>query len=265
MPSNKKTDMRKPIVIGNWKMQLDLSEARRLMLEIKAGLTDVKDEDIDIVVCPSFLHLSMIRYQLSPNIKLGAQDLFWKDRGAYTGAVSGLQLSDVGVNYVIVGHSERRVLFRETDQEVNRKIQACLKNNLVPVICVGENLEERKGGETQNVVLRQLKIALSTINLKEPNQIIIAYEPVWAIGRGKPVQALDAQEVAQSIRRMLNEKYNTYLAERIRILYGGSVDAQTISEFVRQIDIDGSLVGGASLKAYNFIGIVKNTILATQS
>lgn len=256
--------MRKQAILGNWKMQLTLEEARKLILDIKLALANFKGE-IDIVVCPSAVHLTTIRYLLPDYISLGGQDLFWKDRGAYTGAISALQLHDAGCKYVILGHSERRREFQEKDEDINKKVIAALKNNLIPVICVGEKEEEKEKGETKGVITTQLEKAIAGLDRESARKIIVAYEPVWAVGTGKPAKGEDVEKVAELIRKIILQKFDQRTKEEVRILYGGSVDAEIIEDFVSQKEIDGALIGNASLSAEVFAGIIKNTIKIKKS
>lgn len=253
--------MRKSIIIGNWKMQLTIEEARKLILDIKLALAEIEDKrKIDIVVCPSHIHLSTIRYLLPNYISLGAQDLFWQDRGAYTGAVSALQLYDVGCQYVIIGHSERRREFYERDEDINKKVMAALRNKLTPIICVGEKKEEREKNLTEKVIASQFEKAILGLDKYDVRKIIVAYEPVWAVGTKKPAKGEDAQYVAESIRKIVLRKFDQRTKEEIKIIYGGSVDTEIIEDFVSQKDIDGALIGNASLSAEVFVNIIKQTI-----
>jgi triosephosphate isomerase len=251
--------MRKPIILGNWKMQLTLEEARKLILDIKLALTNFKRE-ADVVVCPSSVHLATIRFLLPNFIDLGGQDLFWKDRGAYTGATSALQLYDLGCKYAILGHSERRREFYERDEDVNKKVIAALKNDLIPIICVGEKEEEKEKRETEKIITTQFEKAIVGLDREIVRKIIVAYEPVWAVGTGKPASGSDANKIAELIRKIILQKFDQRTKEEVRILYGGSVDAEIIEDFVSQKEIDGALVGNASLSVEVFVSIIKNTI-----
>lgn len=248
--------MRKPIIIGNWKMNLTLEDARRLIVELRQGLIAVDERKIDIVVCPAFVHLQSVNFQLPVNIKLGAQDVFWKDRGAFTGEVSPVMLKDVGCKYIIVGHSERRKNVQETDEMINQEIRACLKHTLAPILCVGETKEEREKNLTDSVIKNQTTKDLDGIEPKNIEKVIIAYEPVWAISSGKTPQGKDADKIAKLIREVIKERYSKETADKVRVVYGGSVDPRNIKEFVDQPGIDGALVGEASLNANKFIKIV---------
>lgn len=253
--------MRIPIIAGNWKMHKTVAEALELVRELRRGLVEV--EGVEVVLCPAFVALAPVAELLKPTkIGLGAQNMFWEDQGAYTGEVSPLMLKDL-VQYVILGHSERRQYFGETDEGVNRKVKAALKHGLKPIICVGENLEENEAGRTHEVVERQLRAALRDISAEQARALVIAYEPVWAIGTGKPATGAGANAViGLTIRGLLADLYGEEVAQTVRVQYGGSVNPQNIAEFVIQPDIDGALVGGASLKAPDFIAIVQETARA---
>jgi len=249
---------RKTIIVGNWKLNHTSLEAINLVNGLKRQLYDVND--VDIVVCPVFTVLSEIHeLLLESNIALGAQDLFWEDSGAFTGEVSAPMLKDAGAQYVIIGHSERRQFFGETNQTVNKKIKAALRSGLTPIVCVGESLQEREAGKTFDVVGGQCEESLTGFNAEEMAKMIIAYEPVWAIGTGKTATSAQAQEVHQFIRKILIKLSNEKTAVGIRIQYGGSVKPENIAELISQPDIDGALVGGASLKEDSFAAIVKNS------
>lgn len=248
--------MRRLLIAGNWKMYKTIVEAMELVLGLKRELYD--RVDVDIVLCPPFTALSGVSEALTnSNIKLGAQDLFWEESGAYTGEVSAGMLKDAGCRFVIVGHSERRGYFSETNEGVNKKTKAALRAELTPIVCVGERLEERDKGATFDVVLDHLNGALNGLTRDEIPKIIIAYEPVWAIGTGRTATIQQAEEVHSFIRNYLKEKYNGDISQNVRILYGGSVKPDNVRELVKQEDIDGALVGGASLELNSFMEIVK--------
>jgi len=249
--------MRKPFIAGNWKMNKTITEAIELVNNLKRELIDV--EEADIVVCPVFTALSEISdLVVDSNIGLGAQNLYWEDKGAFTGEVSAPMLKDAGCQYVIIGHSERRKYFGETDETVNKKIKAALEEGLSPIVCVGETLEEREADKTIEVVKAQLAGGLGGI--EDLSKVTIAYEPVWAIGTGKTATPDQAQEVHKFIRGWISEKYSSQVAESLRILYGGSVKPSNAKELMNQEDIDGALVGGASLDSASFVEIVKNSL-----
>lgn len=240
-------------------MNKTISESIELANSIKRVLYDVGE--IEIVLCPPFTALSDVKEVImETNIKLGAQSLHWEKEGAFTGEVSGRMLKDVGCEYVIIGHSERRQYFGETNEVVNKKVKAALKEGLKPITCIGEKLEERKNGKTFGVIKEQLTNSISDISRDEVLNIVIAYEPVWAIGTGVNATKDEAEEAHKYIRELLRGRYDEELAKSIRIQYGGSVTPNNIKELISQEDVDGALVGGASLKADSFIQIVKNCL-----
>lgn len=247
---------REIIFAGNWKMHKKIGEAIQLANGLVRELQDV--EGCKIIICPPFTALSEVKdVIMDTNIKLGAQNMFWEKEGAYTGEISPLMLKDVGCDYVIIGHSERRKYFGEDDQIVNRKIKSALECGLNPIFCLGETLDERKAGKTLEVVEIQLLGGLKEIGQQEVEKITIAYEPVWAIGTGVNATPQQAEEVQAFIRDKLSEIYGEEIAGRISILYGGSVKPDNIEELMAEEDIDGVLVGGASLKVDSFSQIVK--------
>ena len=250
--------MRKTIIAGNWKMYKTPLEAIELVNLLKRDLSDVME--VEIVVCPPFTALADVRDILTEsNIAVGAQNLYWEDQGAFTGEVSGPMLKALDIKYVIIGHSERRQFFGETDATVNQRIKAALQNSLLPIVCIGENLKEREAGKTFDVVRKQLHGSLAGLTQEQMEKIVLAYEPVWAIGTGKTATPEQAQEVHQFIREELAKIFGEELASEIRIQYGGSVKPENITELISQPDIDGALVGGASLKHDSFTQIVKNS------
>ncbi|MBD3379648.1 MAG: triose-phosphate isomerase [Candidatus Omnitrophica bacterium] len=250
--------MRKPIIAGNWKMNKDVNEAVQLVNEIKRGVSDI--DNVDIIVCPPYVDLSDAGEMLaSGNIGVGGQNCFWEKEGAYTGEISVGMLKSVGCGYVIIGHSERRKYFGETNETVNKRIKAAIEGGLVPIICVGETLEEREAGKTMDVVKDHVEGALSGFDEGFIKDIVIAYEPVWAIGTGKTATPDQAQEVHAMIRKLLEDLYSGEWAAGTRILYGGSVKPSNIEELMKQEDIDGGLIGGASLKSEGFVDIIKTT------
>jgi len=248
--------MRKPFIAGNWKMNLTTREAVTLakkLVESLAGVTQV-----EIGIAPVYTVLPAVAAVVrGSNVQLLAQNLFWVDSGAYTGEVSGPMLKDAGCSHVIVGHSERRQHFGETDESVNKKLKAAFASGLVPIFCVGETLAEREQGRTFAVVERQVKGGLQDIPATDAAKIVVAYEPIWAIGTGKTATPAQAQEVHAQIRSLLARLYGQELADQVRIQYGGSVKADNIAELMQQPDLDGALVGGASLKADSFTAIVR--------
>ncbi len=247
--------MRKAVIAGNWKMNKTVSEAVELICELKKLVFDVTDTEI--VVAPPFLAIYRVAQEAKgSNIRISAQDIFWEEKGAYTGAVSPMMLSDVGCKYTIVGHSERRQYFGETDETVNRKIRAALGQGLAPIFCVGEVIEQRESGETFSVIETQVRKGLSGLSPPEMKDLIVAYEPVWAIGTGKTATGEQAEEVHAFIRGLLKE-VSQGTADNTRILYGGSVNPDNVDGLMAKPNIDGALVGGASLKAEDFARIVK--------
>jgi triosephosphate isomerase len=249
--------MRKKIIAGNWKMNKTNSEAIQLVKMIKIKVTDIKK--IDMVVCPPFTALSSVNDIVrDSNLKLGAQNLFWEEKGAYTGEISVNMILSTGCSYVIIGHSERRQYFGETDETVNKKIKTALKSGLLPIVCIGETLEQREKGITQEIIDRQIRGGFSGLTSSDISKIIIAYEPVWAIGTGRNATPEQAQEVHSFIRKVLSQMYDKNLSENLRIQYGGSVNTKNSRDLLSQPDIDGALVGGASLEADSFVDIIKS-------
>jgi len=247
--------MRKPIIAGNWKMNLTRAEALAMLDKLIPAVKS--NNSVEIIVCPAYPVLDAVKQKVTKtNIKLGAQNVFYKDSGAYTGAVSPLMLVDIGVEYVIIGHSERRQYFGETDEMVNLRAQTAYQHNLLPIICVGETLDERESGQTEFVVQKQVEGCLNNLQREKMINTVIAYEPVWAIGTGVNATPEQAQEVHSFIRGLLKKLYDEELAQPVRIQYGGSVNPNNIKELMAMPDIDGALVGGASLKADSFAKIV---------
>lgn len=258
--------MRKPIIAGNWKLNKNISEATALVEDIKVKTMDLNREEMPtIVVCPVFTALKPVAdiLEFGMEIYLGAQDCYYKDSGAFTGEVSVPMLKDICTSYIIVGHSERRQYFGETDETVNLKAKAILNHGLIPIICCGESLEQRESGKTDEIVKNQVKADLKDLTSQDIEKSVIAYEPIWAIGTGKTCDSVEANRVIRLIRDTVAEVSSREAADRIRILYGGSVKPSTIEEQMSQPDIDGALVGGASLDAESFVGIVKGTLLAS--
>ncbi|MBN2097879.1 MAG: triose-phosphate isomerase, partial [Candidatus Omnitrophica bacterium] len=248
-----------PIIAGNWKMYKTAAEAEELVSGFKKALGDV--QDVEIVVCPPYTSLAAAaRVIHGSNISLGAQDVYWEDSGAYTGEISCPMLKELGCQFVIIGHSERRQYFGETNQGVNKKAKAVLSSNLTPIICVGERLEQREKGETFKVIEDHVKNGLKDITEEQARSIILAYEPVWAIGTGRTALPEQAQEAHHFIRQLLKKLYTQELADVLRIQYGGSVKPGNISDLMAQEDVDGALVGGASLKVDSFVGIIKGAL-----
>ena len=248
--------MRTPIIAGNWKMHKSPGDAVMFVSGLRTALKDWNG--VEVVVAPPFVALVPVSEALKGSkIGVAAQNVHWETAGAYTGEVSPPMLKDAGCRYVIIGHSERRTMFGETDQTVNKKVKAALKAGLKPILCIGERLEETEAGKTEEVVTRQIKGALAGVNYSE--SLVIAYEPVWAIGTGKAATGAQANDTIKLIRSTLAALYGKEPSQSIRIQYGGSVTATNIGEFASQPEIDGALVGGASLKAAEFLSIVEQT------
>lgn len=248
--------MRRPCVAGNWKMHLTVAQSLALVQELCPGLAEYKS--VDCVICPPFTALAKVAEFLEgTDISLGAQNLFWEEKGAYTGEISPLMVAELA-DHVIIGHSERRAYFQDTDTAVNKKIKAALGAGIKPILCVGETLDENETGKTGEVVIRQLTSALEGLEEAHVRKMMIAYEPVWAIGTGRAATPVGANEVIQiHIREEIARLLSPEIAQEMRILYGGSVKPENAREFFQQPDIDGALVGGASLKAAAFIEITK--------
>jgi triosephosphate isomerase len=247
--------MRGPLIAGNWKMNTTVNEAKNLVQAILNQLDGT--DSVEKVLCPPFISLSAINEMLKEtSVELGAQNMYFEDKGAYTGEISPVMLKDL-CDFVIIGHSERRQYFFETDELVNKKVKKAFEYGLKPILCVGESLEDNEAARTEQVVTTQVRAGLAGIGLK--SQLVIAYEPIWAIGTGKAATGKQANTTANMIRRILAGIWNREAAESVRILYGGSVTGNNIAEFIIEPDIDGALVGGASLKANEFVSIVKQT------
>jgi len=251
--------MRKIIIAGNWKMNKDLKESIDLASSVKRSLYDM--EEVEVVLCPPFTSLSDLSdVVLDTTIRLGAQDVYWEKEGAFTGEISSQMLKSVGCVYCIVGHSERRQFFAETNDTVNKKAKALLSSGIMPIVCVGEKLDERKAGKEFDVVKDHIVNSLKGLTKEEMLKTVIAYEPVWAIGTGVNATKEQAQEMHKYIRGLIKDIYGEDVANAIRIQYGGSVKPDNIKELVSQEDVDGALVGGASLKADSFTAIVKGCL-----
>ncbi len=248
--------MRKMMIAGNWKMHNDNAQALQLANQIKIKTTAVKATEI--VICPPYTALSVVNDVVKgSNVILGAQNMFWEAQGAYTGEVSASMLKSCGVSYVILGHSERRQYFGETDATVNKRLRAVLDNGLKAIVCVGETLREREAGQALDVISRQLDGAFQEVGASAFPAIVVAYEPVWAIGTGKTASPDQAQEIHIHIRRRIEKQYGGDVASALRILYGGSVKPANARELLSQPDLDGALVGGACLQAETFVPIIQ--------
>lgn len=248
--------MRKTLIAGNWKMNNDVEASLNLVESLKS-LSGNFDSNVDVLICPVFTSLYVVKEALKgTNIKIGAQNMHFEDKGAYTGEVSPVMLKSMEIEYVIIGHSERRQYFNETDETVNKKLKAALKHNIKPILCVGETLEQRECGIEKETVKNQIINDFAGIDKDEAENIVVAYEPIWAIGTGKTASSAQANEMASFIRMCVKEIYDCELSEKIIIQYGGSVNKDNAKEILSQSDIDGALVGGASLKAESFLDII---------
>lgn len=248
--------MRKPIIAGNWKMNKTTAEAVALAKELSSLVSDAKD--VEVVVCPAFTVLAAVKEAIAgTNVKLGAQNIHWEAKGAYTGEISPGMLKDIGAEYTLIGHSERRQYFGETDEGVNKRTKTALANGIVPIVCVGESLEEREAGITEKIVGGQVVAGLDGLTAEQVAGLVIAYEPVWAIGTGRTASSDDANAVCTFIRKTIADKFGADAAAKVRIQYGGSVKADNIADLMSKSDIDGALVGGAALDAAGFSKIVK--------
>ncbi|MGE0758605.1 MAG: triose-phosphate isomerase [Pirellulaceae bacterium] len=247
--------MRRIFIAGNWKMNLTRESASALAAGVAAQFS--ADRGVDCAVCPPFVYLDAVRVALKGSpVALGAQNMYHEKEGAFTGEVSAKMLLDCGCKYVILGHSERRHILGETDQAINRKVLAALAQGLVPIVCVGETLAEREAGRTQSVIHTQFDGSLAGLTPDQLTGIVIAYEPVWAIGTGRNATPQQAEEVHADLRRLIESRYNAHVASSVRIQYGGSVKPQNAAELLSQPNIDGALVGGASLTVGDFLGIL---------
>lgn len=249
---------RRPIIAGNWKMHGTREETDKLLSALKLHLAGDAYSDREVIVAPPFTALeTAARLLIGSRIRLAAQNLYWEPQGAFTGEVSGPMLKELSCSHVILGHSERRQFFAETDEQIARKVKAAQVHKLIPIICVGETLEERENGSTMTVIVRQVRGALRGQTPTEMAALVIAYEPVWAIGTGRTATPTQAQEVHAAIRTLLADLTNQSTAAAVRILYGGSVKPENVDSIMAQADIDGALVGGASLQADSFARIVR--------
>ncbi|MEX0677810.1 MAG: triose-phosphate isomerase [Pirellulales bacterium] len=247
--------MRRPLIAGNWKMNLDRAGAVALAAEIARRARAL--EGVDLAVFPPYVYLEAVRDAVAGSrLAYGAQNMYFEPAGAFTGETSAAMLVDLGCRYVILGHSERRHILGESDEDVNKKARAALAADLVPIVCLGELLAQREAGQTSAVIRRQFDGSLGNFSESQIERVLIAYEPVWAIGTGKVATPRQAEEVQMDLRKILADRYNTRTAETVRILYGGSVKAANAQELLAQPNVDGALVGGASLKADEFLGIV---------
>ena len=246
--------MRKPIIAGNWKMFKTRDEALQFIYAVAEKMPS--NEKVDSVICSQFTVLRCLVKRQGENLKIGAQNMHFADEGAFTGEVSGQMLNSIGVSYVVIGHSERRAMFNETDESVNKKLHKAFECDLVPILCVGESLEQREGGKTEEVIGKQIELDLAGLTKEQVKTLVIAYEPIWAIGTGRTATSQVADETCGFIRQTVAKLYDEETAEAIRIQYGGSVKTSNIDELMSMPNIDGALVGGASLKAEDFIKLV---------
>jgi triosephosphate isomerase len=253
--------MRRPFVAGNWKMNTDSHVSVNLAKAIASDCGQLAGVSVDVAVCPPFVYLQAVAKALSASsIAVGAQDIYIESQGAFTGEISPSMLKDIGCSYALCGHSERRHIIGETDELINKKVAAAISGGILPILCVGELLSERKGSKTNKVVKRQIKDGLAGLTEEKASAVTIAYEPVWAIGTGLTATPQQAQEVHSLIRDLLGEIYNGQLADDIRILYGGSVKPDNTEDLMAENDIDGLLVGGASLNADDFKAIIQAAV-----
>lgn len=246
--------MRKPIIAGNWKMNLSINDAVKFIEEVK---NEVSNTDVEPVICAPFTFLKDLKQSVKgTNIKIGAQNMHFEDSGAFTGEISAPMLKELDIDYCVIGHSERRQYFAETDETINKKLKQSFKYDIIPILCVGETLEERESGKTNDIVKSQVVADIKGLDKDLVSKLVIAYEPIWAIGTGKTATSEQANEVISYIREVVKELYNDEVSENIRIQYGGSVKPDNVEEIMNQSDIDGALVGGASLKPSDFIKLV---------
>lgn len=248
--------MRKNVIAGNWKMNKVLTEAEQFIDETKNNVPE--SEQVESIVCAPFPFLAtLVKQTEGTDLKIGAQNMHYEDNGAFTGEVSPLMLKGIGVTHVVIGHSERREIFAETDEVVNKKVHAAFNHGLTPIVCVGETLEQRENNETNAHVENQVKKALEGLDQNQVNEVVLAYEPIWAIGTGKTASSEQANEVCTHIRHVVKESVSSDAAEAVRIQYGGSVKPANVDELLGQSDIDGALVGGASLESDSFLKLVE--------
>ncbi|WEG13641.1 triose-phosphate isomerase [Pullulanibacillus sp. KACC 23026] len=248
--------MRTPIIAGNWKMNKTIGEAHQFIQEIK-GLVPEATKVESVICAPAVFLDTLVDETKDTQVKIGAQNMYFEESGAFTGEVSPVMLQSLGVSYVIVGHSERRDIFGETDEWVNKKVHAAFAHQLTPIVCVGESLEQREAGQTESLVKEQVVKGLAGLSADQVSKLVIAYEPIWAIGTGKTASSSDANAVCQVIRQTVSEQFGEASAKAVRIQYGGSVKPANIKELMAESDIDGALVGGASLEAQSFLQLIE--------
>jgi len=248
----------KPLIVANWKCNpITLEEGKLLFNSIKKGIKNIKN--VEVIICPPFIYISTFQHSNILTVKLGAQNCFWEEKGAFTGEISPRMLKDIGVKYVILGHSERRLYLGETDEMINKKIKLVLKAKLNPILCVGETEEERSQGRTQEVLKNQLISALSNISksIIQNSKFSVAYEPIWAIGTGKACETNEAQTMGLFIRKIITQLYGGFISKKVQILYGGSINSKNGLSYIKEARMQGLLVGGASLNKQEFIQIIK--------
>lgn len=250
--------MRKPIIAGNWKMFKTRDEALQFILAVNDKMPS--QEKVDSVICSQFTVLRCLVKRQGENLRIGAQNMHFEDSGAFTGEVSAEMLKSIGVSYVIIGHSERRAMFNETDEAINKKLHKAFEKELTPILCVGESLEQRENGKVEEFIGNQLTLDLAGLTKEQVKELVIAYEPIWAIGTGKTATSQVADETCGFIRGMVKKLYDEETAEAIRIQYGGSVKTSNVDELMSMPNIDGALIGGASLKADDFIKLVNAAV-----
>ena len=247
--------MRIPIIAGNWKMNKTIAEGVALVNEFKA---EAADTDVEVVVCVPYVMLPAVKEALAGSkVKIGAQNMHWEEGGAYTGEISPLMLNELGIDYVVIGHSERREYFAETNETVNKKVKSAFAHKLLPILCCGETLAQREANDHKTLVAEQIRAGIEGLSLEEMNKLVIAYEPIWAIGTGVTASSDQANEMCEMIRDTVADIYDDEIAEVVRIQYGGSVKPANVTEIMNQPHIDGALVGGASLKADDFTALIK--------
>ncbi len=248
--------MRKPVIAGNWKMHKNITETQEFIEKLNSELTLVLD--IEVIICPPFTCLqAAVDICRGTAIRVSGQNMHWEKNGAYTGEISPIMLKELGVTYCIIGHSERRQYFAESNRTVNKKIKAALKHEIIPIICVGETLDERENGLVFAVIKQQVTEVLEGLNSSQVAGLIIAYEPIWAIGTGRTATAEDAEEIIVKIRSVITEVFGKESGQQVRILYGGSVRSDNIAGLMEKEDIDGALVGGASLQVESFLKLIR--------
>ncbi len=247
--------MRTPIIAGNWKMKKTMKETENFIEKINSS----SFKEIEAVLCVPYTDLIVLKEKLTKPFKIGAQNIHWEEAGAFTGEISPIMLKELAVEYAIIGHSERRSMFGETDETVNKRLHTAFHHGIIPIVCVGENLTEREEGKTKEIVKGQVTNALLGLSTEYAEQIVIAYEPIWAIGTGKSSSPEDANEVIRYIREVTANLYNQNTADKVRIQYGGSVKPNNIQSYLEQSDIDGALVGGASLEPESFLALLNTT------